>query len=252
MHDGGAKHSFVCRDMLLNFLAADISRPSAQDSSSQGDQDGASDTNTDTTKNAAEAERPMARETSSLSTPSAPPLSQRFTDQGQTVSFLSTNNSDMNTLSLPPYTPNQDYQRMPTDSFIGSLPMNWPPPQSSQASSSSRTSGFNFTAVDPTSQAWNGGPQPNTAPQTANNASSNLSYPSFGNFLPVESNSFPMDLSGLGCGLNRDADLDVGGLPDCAFVDDTMSMWTNAPPLFGYANNLYFYACAVLTSVVAS
>ncbi len=136
--------------------------------------------------------------------------------------------------------------RMPNDPLVGSFPAEWQQQQQprSQPSPSANQGmpGFNFAPLDPSSHAWpsgsgqsqsfggagqsmaSGSQQNNTAP-----------YPSYGAFGLVDSGgAFPMDLSdfqgtqGADGGNNTDF-----GFPDCAFVDDTMTMWASAPASFG-------------------
>ncbi|KAI0819576.1 fungal-specific transcription factor domain-containing protein [Trametes gibbosa] len=227
------------RDMLQNFLAVDVSRTSAPDSATQDGPDGP---NADTIEREDVEQR--ASQESTGSNEAAPTTSSassfvpppRTAEQDQNDSSSATNTCGISIPSLPSYIPSQDFQRIATDPLVGSIPMSWPPRQPLQTSSSSvpNLPGFSFMPLDPTSQAWDGVPGANIASQMPNSTGSMAFYPSYGSSVPAEGGAFPMDMSGFGGALSGDGDLDMTGLPDCAFVDDTMTIWSNAPPLFAW------------------
>lgn len=106
--------------------------------------------------------------------------------------------------------------------------------------------GFNFAPLDPSAPAWGGGGGGSqgqsfgaAAQSMASGSQQNTTapYPSYGAFGLVDSGgAFPMDMSdfqGAQGAQGAESGSTDFGFPDCAFVDDTMTMWATAPASFG-------------------
>ncbi|KAL1942963.1 hypothetical protein VTO73DRAFT_4634 [Trametes versicolor] len=255
------KHNNVAerlKDMLLNFMSVEVPKkqpsesrpgeeankadrradPAASPSSTQGDDGG------DRMSRPEESGAGLYATPESLSSPStglsSQPTSPDAASPGLTNSFL---NAPMFGFSPPQ---SQGFPRLPQDPLGGSFLSDWQQQTRPQQPSPSAQSmpGFNFAPLDPSAPAWgssgrsgqgqsfgaagqsmaSGSQQNNAAP-----------YPSYGTFGLVDSGgAYPMDMSDFQGAQGAETGSTDFGFPDCAFVDDTMTMWATAPASFGW------------------
>lgn len=168
---------------------------------------------------------------------SSPPTSPSAPSPGQSNPY-----SSATMYGFSPQSPG--FPHLPNDPQVGSFPAQWQQQPRSQPSpcANQSTPGFSFAPSGPSSQAWascsgqgqsfGAAGQSMAAGSQPSNAAPYTSYGAFG--LVDSGGAFPMDLSDL---QGVQAAPDSGGtdfaFPDCAFVDDTMTMWATAPASFG-------------------
>lgn len=242
--------------MLLNFMSVEVPKkqpsesrpgeetnkadrradPAASPSSTQGDDGG------DRMSRSEESGAGLYATPESLSSPStglsSQPTSPDAASPGLSNAFL---NAPMFGFSPPQ---NQGFPRLPQDPLGGSFLSEWQQHSRPQQPSSSTQSmpGFNFAPLDPSAPTWGGsssgqGQSFGAAGQSMASGSQQNNpapYPSYGAFGLVDSGgAYPMDMSDFQGAQGAEAGSTDFGFPDCAFVDDTMTMWATAPASFG-------------------
>ncbi|KAI0628214.1 fungal-specific transcription factor domain-containing protein [Trametes polyzona] len=260
------------RDLLRNFLMMDAPRTDSQDTRVGDESERETEENTDDHAasakqkgkgNEAAGDRPVAESTTGA-VASSSSFSTASSAGSSSDTFTSETHANRDPLSMPmnwQQTLSQSQSQHPQpQAFPG---VNFPPLNpSSQAWNTTTQTSTSASGTTMGSSNFPGSAQPAPSyPQPAPYPSLGLGTGAGSGFGFWDNGAFPLDLSdfsfsqgsggqvgsggtgpstgmstgpGIGMGIGMgDVDLDMG-LPDCAFVDDTMTMWSTAPASFGW------------------